>query len=411
MKFLKNHGKKVSVVLLAMALMVTPMLNIVKAADDNSCEKKIVYLFAYSDTMVVEEIPYTVWKNKSSDYGENSEIQFTSLYQTAYGWEANATSAAGFDLTKYKNVILSDYQSGNIETTTEKRDPSKSYSAASNYSVDFTTSFGNKTSNNGTLVPDDAEILDEYSSGKWDSTIVNADYQLELLNYKKVMANKTLDENEIFTYDEGNTTYVMHGSWSDLNNVAMGGANSKTFPAINQIMAGATGTDGTTLTESSYKEKLLKAMINENKTGVIGKFTDNNEKFMTVINRDLTPEQIKSVGGKDNWFKIEYNTLPIDKKTADWITDDGKRYSTGNDLTEEEKNKAVHKTEYWIFVPATYTISIKDNSCETSVDTKDEAKENNPDTGVASYAIIGTLLVGAASAYIYARKNNKFNRV
>ena len=30
MKFLKNHGKKVSVVLLAMALMVTPMLNIVK---------------------------------------------------------------------------------------------------------------------------------------------------------------------------------------------------------------------------------------------------------------------------------------------------------------------------------------------------------------------------------------------
>ena len=33
--------------------------------------------------------------------------------------------------------------------------------------------------------------------------------------------------------------------------------------------------------------------------------------------------------------------------------------------------------------------------------------ETNNKYGVASYAIIGTLLVGAASAYIYARKSNK----
>jgi len=45
MKLLKVHGKKVSVILLALALMVTPMLNIVKAADDNEdCLKKVTLI-------------------------------------------------------------------------------------------------------------------------------------------------------------------------------------------------------------------------------------------------------------------------------------------------------------------------------------------------------------------------------
>lgn len=411
MKLLKVHGKKVSVILLALALMVTPMLNIVKAADDNDeCLKKVVYLFSYSDTMVVTEQSYLSWLNKSDDYGDKSEIQFTSLYQSAYGWEPNGASVSGFNLNDYAEVKLSDYKNGNLSTDAIHRDPSGSFKA-SKYSLEFTTTFGNKTTN-GTIIPDDVEIVSEKTSGKWDSTIINADYQLEMLNYDQIMANKTLDANELFTFVEGNTTYVMHGAWSDMNNIATGGANSTTFPAINQIRSGATGTDGTTLSESQYKERLAKALINENTTDIVAKFGEGNEKVRTTIFRDLTPEQIKSVGGKDNWLKIEYNTLPLSETTADWITDEGNRYSTGKPLTDKEKEDAIHKTEYWVFVPATYTITYKDNSCTTNIDTNEPGdKQENPDTGIASYAIIGTLLVGAASAYIYARKNNKFNRV
>ena len=54
MKFLKNHGKKVSVVLLAMALMVTPMLNIVKAADDVTSTKKYHYFFIEEETAYIK---------------------------------------------------------------------------------------------------------------------------------------------------------------------------------------------------------------------------------------------------------------------------------------------------------------------------------------------------------------------
>ena len=61
MKFLKNHGKKVSVVLLAMALMVTPMLNIVKAADDVTCELRYHYFFMEAENAYIK----TVYKPES----------------------------------------------------------------------------------------------------------------------------------------------------------------------------------------------------------------------------------------------------------------------------------------------------------------------------------------------------------
>ena len=73
--------------------------------------------------------------------------------------------------------------------------------------------------------------------------------------------------------------------------------------------------------------------------------------------------------------------------------------------------------KYWFFFPmiATYTFTASGEVCGANggpgvVDTS-ESSTNNPGTGIVSYAIIGTLLVGAASAYIYARKNNKFNKV
>ena len=405
MKLLKVHGKKVSVILLALALMVTPMLNIVKAADDNEdCLKKVVYLFSYADTMTVAKYPYNEW---DTNHDTKGELQFTSLYQAGYGWNPS-------NLDKYKdkftNVLLSAYKNNNRTTETTKRYTSQTYDAE-NYSVDFVTTAANKNVNK-VILPDDAKIIKEETLAYWDDAMINADMELEFLNYDKVITNKEkLKASDLLTYDEGNTTYVMHANWTDMNNIAMGSAASVTFPSINQIRAGATGTDGSELTTEAYTAKLKRSLINDSQTTISA--NTNNDDIDYFIKRTLTPANIKSVS-ESNWFTIEYNTIPAadGKGEATWIDDDGHKFPTSDAPSGEELARAFHKVEKWVFVPAAYVVTYDDGTCITDIDTNEPGdKQENPDTGIASYAIIGTLLVGAASAYIYARKNNKFNRV
>ena len=54
MKILKKHGKKVSVILLAIALMITPMLPIVKAAE--TCEKRFHYYLLLAEEAWIDNV-------------------------------------------------------------------------------------------------------------------------------------------------------------------------------------------------------------------------------------------------------------------------------------------------------------------------------------------------------------------
>ena len=54
MKILKKHGKKVSVMLLAIALMISPMLPIVKAAGNDTCEKRLHYYFLLAEEAYID---------------------------------------------------------------------------------------------------------------------------------------------------------------------------------------------------------------------------------------------------------------------------------------------------------------------------------------------------------------------
>jgi len=332
--------------------------------------------------MTVAEYPYNEWKDNQDTKGK--ELQFTSLYQAGYGWNPS-------NLDKYKdkftNVFLSDYKNNNRTTETTKRDTSQTYDAE-NYSVDFVTTAANKNVNK-VILPDDANIIKEETLAYWDDAMINADMELEFLNYDKVITNKEkLKASDLLTYDEGNTTYVMHANWT-----------------------GATGTDGSKLTKEAYKAKLKRSLINDSQTTISA--NTNNDDIDYFIKRTLTPANIKSVS-ESNWFTIEYNTIPAadGKGEATWIDDDGHKFPTSDAPSDEELARALHKVEKWVFVPAAYVVTYDDGTCISDIDTNEPGdKQENPDTGIASYAIIGTLLVGAASAYIYARKNNKFNRV
>ena len=128
-KFLKKQGKKVSVILLATALMISPMLPIVKAA--SGCEKKQnIYMFSYADVMetehvdyndyktlkldVIKEKGYTDWSTQATEeekeaFNAKVKIEFTDKYVSLYGW--NADSLSGYESQGYdrKNINVAGH--------------------------------------------------------------------------------------------------------------------------------------------------------------------------------------------------------------------------------------------------------------------------------------------------------------
>ena len=105
--FLKKHGKKVSVGLLATAMMVTPFLPVVKAADSDTCKIRYNYFFLESENGWIDSIYST-----SNDVDKSHSVvqtAYTTQYAMHFGWSQTDTS---YTFDDYNKKLITD--DGNI---------------------------------------------------------------------------------------------------------------------------------------------------------------------------------------------------------------------------------------------------------------------------------------------------------
>ena len=454
MKLLKVHGKKVSVMLLAIAVMLVPILQVGAASE---CpEKKKIYLFNDAENMVelyfgatsgntsemdkalastenssdnpagyieldgnilyqgkdakgktlgaaLVQVPYSLNGSNSTvtvhcgsgdidicagitdypDGGEkdytvatldefmqevyrpNAGLWFTNAFVQLYGWDdawATALEDAGYDLNKV--TIEGDPVSGMGDKT------------ASGFILESTTDFINS-------IPSDAEIIEEIADNTWTEEDINADIELELKN-----ADKDESQFEEYAIDE-NTSYVKHGEWSNFGNNANSGS-------------GLTVKTNRLIYLNSLSVHHKDSFVSEYKTSLITGADTQIRKFESKIDTG-TPSWAMNISRASSTAEKSENTAVRIESANDIVPD------VGNNDNPWHRMPYTNFVQNWVYIPAKYTITYREATCDNGhiVDTGTE----NPDSGVVSYAVIGTLLVGAASAYIYARKSNKFNKI
>lgn len=422
MKFLKNHGKKVSVVLLAMALMVTPMLNIVKAADDVTCTKKYHYFFIEEETAYIKS-DYTLNDKGlalTNGNGTNQSVlgdgvktftrnQYTSQYAVQFGFNGSMLAnnkiiqASKGGIVDGNSVMYKDGEIDTLDTLKSKNDNNENITKSDNLYMVSSATFYNKDIPKGYTVK-------EYNFTDWTRNDWNLFTDMYINAYKVagVSNNKITEDDAVLEKD--NDYYFIHSSWSN---------DEATGDKSDQYLSGATDTRNSDTTGNMPMFAQWKAA---NKTSSDSEVSSTIDKWqsaslsvskMDLINSDTITSKMGDSGYPDLTIKIKRNYGSLTAPKSFWEGTTQKNVKLKN---EEDKQyiSNVDDTYYYYMFPTMLNVTFEGKGadvCNASVDTKDEAKENNPDTGVASYAIIGTLLVGAASAYIYARKNNKFNRV
>lgn len=432
MKFLKNHGKKVSVVLLAMALMVTPMLNIVKAADDVTCTKKYHYFFLEAENGWIDKI-YSTSENMEPS---KSIVQsaYTTQYVMHFGWNKDTVeSSSAFANDNYKNFSIDGlsiarsngayYALGNEKIdnpllhntvydasgngTWKLTDPSKESDSTvegddhTNYPAD------SKVSMSSTGVFYNYEVPSGYTKKSEEVKYTWTDEELELYAKMNVSREKVSDaKSSDLRIEDGDDVYFVHYNWTNNENGSTGAYYRSDGDGLKNSDEGAL--------DDLFNDWAKYDAFDKNYSDVKSTLSNIKKSFIDISSTSTDPIAIannQAIGDmKDNQISLtitrHYGDLS-NKKPAFWQT---------NSKVMHDTTAGYYEQDYYhlYFFPAMYTVTFEGKGadvCNASVDTKDEDKEKNPDTGVASYAIIGTLLVGAASAYIYARKNNKFNRV
>lgn len=402
MKILKKHGKKVSVMLLAIALMISPMLPIVKAADNNTCEKRFHYYFLLAEPAYIDHTT----NNKN---GEKTKIyrSYTSQYENYFGIVKNR------DLenvpTGAEYVWRSQTPFTKADGKTQEVEMSQNLSAVSSgYSATF---YNYELPSDYKLVSTSPEIS-YWSIDDWSRYAA----MYEKL-YKVSSENPTSIDQDDSYVENNNDIYFIHYGWKigedNKDGVYQSSStwyNSDDTHALGTLWAnfGEWKDNLANSTKKSILQKLEKSsfdIVKNNKCSAGINQAASGCTSATAIN----PELLGKDSSSDIEFKILREFKGIDPSQIELYGWADKVSTSSSDNTVVEDNK------YWFFFPmtATYTFTASGDVCGTGnnvIDTS-ESSTNNPGTGIVSYAIIGTLLVGAASAYIYARKNNKFNKV
>lgn len=427
--FLRKHGKKVSVALMVMALMVSPMLPVVKAA--NSCKKKSVYMFSFADTMIVDEIDYTYVKkyhtegedpaNQKLYIAKNTDRTYTDDYLNTFGWTTeNSKNLIGtkaynrlingeklqdgdIDGFNPKKIILDD---GYGEAQKQMKDINKGQDgndgSVSLYDALWRNSnFTITVSDNDVVVPKDSIYETEFklnlpsdaqnvkgsTKNSWTTADLNAMIELEKKN-----VNVSSDQ-EIEPYTSGDTTYYMHGSWSIVKNnqvVFDGSRNSVIYNKIKYLVDNKYDT-------KDFKEMYKKAQVPNVSTTI--SVTDNSfngvgDTINAKISRDIRAKDLSKLDVPNSWDNVLPLSWYYEKQEGDEpakyvIVDDDYEIVNKDELTNaEDSSKVRKKSEFWYFVPAAYEIEYETNNCDVDDDdddntggsgSKDKDDKNNKD--------------------------------
>ena len=424
---LKNHGKKISVILLAIALMISPLLLTVKAAEDCGTHTN-VYLFSQAERLIQKDIEYKAYSDHSKAISYETlnsaslnkklvKIGYTDVYLKAYGWTTAKTNSlkTDYDLSK---ISVEDPKGSEKFLNTEE---SYTHAVESGEVLE-----GEHLTDVDSGIPDEATILNDEFINYWDDEMVNAMMELELLNLYTT-------EDSMVPFTKGDTTYYMHKSWKEIKDSTVdieGSKETVITSKLRYMYENKIAYPGNVDYENfiaMYKNAQLKGVSTTGEASCKGGISGS--KDCSVIKFDVTrsatstnyqnsfgsdPESklvpiswlYYTDGGGSAKYVIEKNdgTKEAPNYKPYFVNDDG---SIGDPVSDTDK---IHQVvDYWYFLPAAEKVTYDLGECV--VDTTENSGGSNPDTGVVSYAIIGTLLVGAASAYIYARKNNKFNKV
>lgn len=436
MKMLKKHGKKVSVILLAMALAVSPMLPIVKAADDDTCQIRNHYFFIEEETAYIDSVFKLTSEGK--ELGSNSDLlgdedtftdrQYTSQYVSHFGIDSTELEdnkqiqigesdadleISGVTVAYDTGETEQNGYGGKIDTKDHFDDwvGSSSITPSKNLTMTSTASFYNNT------IPEGYKLKSiDYSNWSKDDWYTFTDMYINALKVKKNGDESITEENAVLSNDED--YYFIHNSWenieteSDNNHYLDGPTDWRDSDTTgNMGMFAEWASNGETI-ESEGVQKVIDAWmkasidVNDNsKTAV----PDENTAFENIGDETYSNVAIS--------LRRDYGDLSSYKSKLSNMLWQGQPQEIDvanyKDGEYEDYIESITDTYYYYRFPTMVTLTYEGTGDVCTVDTGVEpgSGETNNKYGVASYALIGTLLVGAASAYIYARKSNKFNKI
>lgn len=430
MKMLKKHGKKVSVILLAMALAVTPMLPIVKAADDDTCQIVYHYYFIEGENAWIDTT-YTAKtdSSKSIEVGtnyqstlstgtkaENTPItivqrNYTNQYAVHFGITTNTYSMSDSIFptnNPYIKVNNNTFASGVSVTLDDNYSNTKqqTYDKKTNLTMTSLGEFYNYQ------LPDGYEIKSSKVSD-WDDEDWNIFSQMYVDGIKA--ADKgTLEAKDLVHSASDKDYYFVHFGWSGQdsnNNDYYNGAQGE----IDLKNSDTTSTFSGLFASWANDDDISKSIKNSSKAQAeLKKIKAASFNIPTVIgvqnSSDLGDPDLNEI--VTIAVRREYGDLDISDITP-WATSVNVANDNNSSNVLLHDGVTVKDTYHWYFFPKKLDVTFEGSGDVCTVDTGVEpgAGETNNKYGVASYAIIGTLLVGAASAYIYARKSNKFNKI
>ncbi len=437
-KMLKRHGKKISVMLLAIALMISPLLPIVKAANDDECKITYHYYFLEAENGWIDS-KYTAksegdievgtnWQESSGTKDDNNNVTVTRRdYTSQYAVHFGITT----DLYEDSSIIKDSNSAPYIKV----KDQSHSYGNAITVAMgeegfDHSTKKTYAKNNNMNMVSEaefyNYQIPDGYTRVKseekaWDDD----DWYTVIQMYVdgiKVADKGTLSAKDL-VHNDGDDYYFVHFGWrntSSGDNKYFSGTNVGDLDLKN---SDTTGTLTSMFASWAANSEIAKSVKNSSVVqSEVSKLKAASFDVPTTIgiqnSADLGNPDLNSIATAT--IRREYGNLDKSKITF-WETEANPEKidrSKAPGGTEGLGNSAItiSDTYHWYFFPKKLDVTFTAPADVCAVDTSipgDEpgSGETNQKYGVVSYAIIGTLLVGAASAYIYARKNNKFNRL
>ncbi len=228
MKMLKKHGKKVSVILLAMALAVTPMLPVVKAADDDTCEIRNHYFFIEEETAYIDTVYKLTETGKTANKSEDTfnVRQYSSQYAVQFGFDSddmknNATFDANAQSAKMETGVIVAYdtkdpnQSKSFGGIIPDQDKFKNWlnqatkiEPVTNLTMTSTASFYN------TEIPEGFEFKGaSYDNWSKDDWYLFTDMYIKAYKNGKA-TNGTFQEDYALNEVDGDY-YFIHNSWQN----------------------------------------------------------------------------------------------------------------------------------------------------------------------------------------------------